>query len=793
MRNFEYETASSFEEASQLIRENSDGKAVALAGGSDLLGVMKESILPDYPAKVVDLKGIDEGKDIKETNGTIEIGALVKLSDAASSDLLKEKAAAVAEAAHSVASPLIRNIGTVGGNLCQDVRCWFYRYPHGVGGRLDCARKGGEECYAIQGENRYHSIFGGMKTGLSQCTRECPGGTDIPGYMELLRKNDWDGAANLIMKYSPMPMITSRICPHNCQTRCNQNHHGEPVNIHAVERSVGDYILEHMDRFFPAPEKETGKKVAIIGAGPGGLTAAYYLRKEGNDVTVYDRMEKPGGVLQYGIPHYRLPRKYIDDYNDALKKMGVVFKMNTEVGKDITVEELDKKYDALYFGTGAWKQPILGLEGENLTEFGLNFLVDVNTYLKKAIGNEVLVCGGGNVAMDVALTAVRLGAKKVRLICLEQRNEMPASPEEVARAEEEGVEVINGWGLSRVLTDESGKVTGLESMKCTSVRNELGRFDPKYDYNEKKVFSSDYIILATGQRVDISFLGDKFSAQLKSSRGLINADIESSKTDNPKIYAGGDAVTGPNLAIQAIHAGRIAAISINRDLGVSKEGIPVPDNKRIFFEKDRVTDHVSNKLPEKPLEERSLTEEDTMSFDPATAVKEAERCMNCGCYSVNASDMSPVMVMMDAELVTTKKVIPAKDFFTRKLKAYEMLEPGELIKEVRIRPMEGYTTGYDKFRVRDSLDFAIVSLAYAYKLKDGVIDDIRLVLGAVAPVPVIKDDVAKFMIGKKPTKELAKEAGELAVSDAVPLRDNEYKVAEVKALIGNLVERMSLQ
>ena len=274
---------------------------------------------------------------------------------------------------------------------------------------------------------------------------------------------------------------------------------------------------------------------------------------------------------------------------------------------------------------------------------------------------------------------------------------------------------------------------------------------------------------------------------------MINADIESSKTDNPKIYAGGDAVTGPNLAIQAIHAGRIAAISINRDLGVSKEGIPVPDNKRIFFEKDRVTDHVSNKLPEKPLEERSLTEEDTMSFDPATAVKEAERCMNCGCYSVNASDMSPVMVMMDAELVTTKKVIPAKDFFTRKLKAYEMLEPGELIKEVRIRPMEGYTTGYDKFRVRDSLDFAIVSLAYAYKLKDGVIDDIRLVLGAVAPVPVIKDDVAKFMIGKKPTKELAKEAGELAVSDAVPLRDNEYKVAEVKALIGNLVERMSLQ
>ena len=309
-------------------------------------------------------------------------------------------------------------------------------------------------------------------------------------------------------------------------------------------------------------------------------------------------MEKDGGVLLYGIPHYRLPKDIVDGYAAQLEKMGVEFRMNTEIGKDITLDQLDQEYDAIYLGTGAWKQPLLGIGGEELTQFGLNFLVDVNTYLQKAIGNDILVCGGGNVAMDVAMTAKRLGAKSVKLVCLEQADEMPATEEDVSRAKEEGVEIFNGWGLSRVLTDAAGKVNGLESMKCTSVRNAEGRFDPQYDYDTKMNFASDYIILATGQRVDISFLGENFLSQVKSPRCLIDDDLETAKTSNPKIYAGGDAVTGPNLAIKAIHGGRVAAITINKDLGVEEYHWPQTKGF-LHFDKDAIKETTMHVLPER--------------------------------------------------------------------------------------------------------------------------------------------------------------------------------------------------
>ena len=197
-------------------------------------------------------------------------------------------------------------------------------------------------------------------------------------------------------------------------------------------------------------------------------------------MTIYEKMEEAGGVMMYGIPEYRLPKHYVRDLVKALVGMGIVIRNNTEVGKDVTVEELKAQSDTVFLDTGAWKQPILGIDGESLTQFGLNFLVEVKKFMTKQIGKEVLVCGGGNVAMDVALTAVRLGAQKVKLVCLEQRDEMPASAEEIARAEEEGVEIYNGWGLKRVLSAEDGSITGLESMNCVSVRDEQGHFNPTY-------------------------------------------------------------------------------------------------------------------------------------------------------------------------------------------------------------------------------------------------------------------------------------------------------------------------
>lgn len=787
MRSFDIIQAASFEHAAELMSRPATD---AMAGGTDLLNGYKHAILKEHPEVVVNLKAIPDSAGIEETENGITVKAMTTLTAVTESSVVNQHAKGLAEAAVSVAVPNIRNLATIGGNVCQDVRCWFYRYPHEVGGRLDCMRKGGTVCYAVKGENRYHSIYGGMKAGCAGCVSQCPAGTDIPGYMEEIRKGDWAAAADIFFRYNPMPMMTSRICPHLCKDGCAQKTYGESVNIPAVERTLGDYVLEHKEKYYAAPEKESGKKVAVVGAGPGGLAAAFYLRKAGHTVTVYDAHEKPGGVLQYGIPHYRLPRSVVDAFCGALSNiMGIHFVMNTRIGTDIGVETLRAEYDAVYFGTGAWSQPILGLDGENLTQFGLNFLVEVNTYLKAAVGEQVLVCGGGNVAMDVALTAKRLGAKKVTLICLEQREEMPASPEEIAIAEEEGVEIHNSWGLGRVLTDEEGKVKGLESKRCLSVRDEHGKFRPKYDEEDRCVFESDFIILATGQKVDISFLGEKLGSQLQSARGLIDADVETGKTSAEGYYAGGDAVTGPDLAIRAIRAGRSSAETISRDLGVESKNIQTKTGF-LTFDAEGVKNNKANRLPEVPIDKRNLTDEDFHSYDSQVVLNEAKRCMNCGCYSVNASDISPVLVALDAELITTKKKVKAADFFTTNLKAYDMLDRDELVTAISIPKHDGYQTGYIKDRLRPAIDFALTSLAYKYKLEDGIIQDITLVYGGVAPIPLKLTKVEEFLMGKAPSAELAEEAAELAVKECNRMDKNAYKILGAKAMVKQLIEVM---
>lgn len=786
MRQFEYTSVTSFEEASAMLAK---GNADILAGGTDLINVYKHAILNESPASVVDLKTIPDAAGIVQNEGSITVKALTRLTDVAESSVLQRKAKALADAAHSVATPLIRNVGTIGGNICQDVGCWYYRYPHEIGGRMNCSRKGGATCYALQGENRYHSIYGGMKTHVNPCGKGCPAGTDIPAYMEQIRKGNWDEAARIILQVNPMPMCTARICPHPCQDNCNQCQYGENVGIHCVERTLGDYILKNVDRFYVKPIRETGKRVAVVGAGPGGLTAAYFLRSQGHSVTVFDTHEKAGGVLYYGIPHYRLPKSIVEGYVQAVANMGVKFIMNTTIGKDISVDELVTDYDSIYFGTGAWKQPILGIQGEELTEFGLNFLVEVNTFLKKAIDNDVLVCGGGNVAMDVALTAKRMGAKHVCLVCLEQEKEMPATAEEIARAKEEGVEIFNGWGLKGVVTDADGKVIGLESMRCVSVFNEEHRFSPVYDENETRVFDATTIILATGQRVDTSFLGDKFGAQLKTARGLFDVDMETYQTKNDKIFAGGDAVTGPNIAIRAICSGGIAAKTMSKKMGYPMEA-PAESKAFLSYDINGIKKTESKKLTEHALGERSLTDEDASSLSLEEAQDEAGRCMNCGCYSVNASDISPVLVALDGKVITTKKEIAARDFFTTKLKAYDMLDQDELVTAVKLPDRPDYVTGYEKMRIREAIDFALVSLAYAYKLEDGKLVDVSLVMGGVAPIPVKLDEVEELLKGKTLSRELAEEAGALAVKDVIPMSMNHYKVNTARAIVSRFVEAL---
>lgn len=772
MRQFNHINAKSIEEASAALKKEG---SVAMAGGGDLLGTMKDDIYNTYPKLVVNLKTIPGLDEIKVDGELLRIGALARLADVESSGIVKQYAPSIAKAASLCAMPSMREMGTIGGNISQMPRCWYYRK---LNNRFDCKRKGGERCFALNGDSRYHSIFGGIRPGINPCTAGCPAGTDIPSYIEELRKGNLEKAAEIIMQANPLPSFTSRVCPHPCQNGCNQGELGDPVNIHCIERSVADYILNNSEKFYPKPEKETGKKIAVVGSGPAGLTAAYYLRKAGHSVTVFERQEKAGGVMRYGVPHYRLPKGIVDDVITAYEKMGVEFKNGIEIGKDISVETLDAEYDAVFLGTGAWKQPILGIGGEDLAVFGLSFLQEVNTYLEKAIGKNVLVCGGGNVAMDVALTAKRLGAEKVTLICLEQREEMPASSEEIARAEAEGVEIHNGWGLGSVITDADGNVAGLKSMRCISVRDENGRFAPKYDNNDCVEYTSDFIILATGQAVDISFLGDKFLNQLKSARGLISVDTETYRTDYKGIYAAGDVSSGPNLAIRAIGGGRVAAMNISNDLGFEPAALSFTGGF-VHFDKEGVKEQQMTPAPERPIEERTLIDEDTLSYTAEQLQREINRCMNCACYAVNQAELAPSLLALDASVETNERTIPASEFFGVGVKRTTVLHKGEIITAILVPLTEKTVECYKRFSFRKSIDFPIINFAVAADNSYNY----KIWLGGVAPVPYRAVNAEKVLNGKKITPELAELAGLAAVQDADAFEDNAYKAQLIRTLI----------
>lgn len=788
MKHFKYQTPETFGEAAEILKASHPSQAAVMAGGTDLLGVLKDELLLEYPETIVALRDIPGMSYVKKEDGAVKIGAMTTLDEIENDETLKaDSLKAVSAAAYSVASPIIRTRATIGGNLCQDVRCWFYRYPGQVGGTLPCMRKGGSECFAIRGDNRYHSVFGGMKACKTPCSAECPAGTDIPNYMAHYRKGDLEGAARILMQANPLPMMTSRVCAHTCQTKCNRCSTDEAVAIHSVERVVGDYILAHLDEFYKAPAKETGKKIALIGAGPAGLAAAYYLRNAGHTVTVYDAMEEPGGCLMYAIPNFRLPKEYVRTIVKAIEKMGVKFVCGTKLGENLQISELTEANDKIFIATGAWKRPVLGFDGEEFTEFGLQFLVDVNKWVNKKERNHVLVVGGGNVSMDVAITAKRLGAKSVTLCCLEQRHEMPASAEEVERAEEEGVVIKNGWGPVRVKY-EGQKIQGMTLRACTALRDETGRFNPTYDDATTLDVDADSILLATGQRVDLSFLDNERT--LAMNRGLITVEPETQRSSDPKVYAGGDAVTGPTTVIKGIASGRRAAEAINDELGA---GNPARDEQQGFLRFDRETASLktANNGHNVDAAARRIDKEDSTSLTYEEGLEEAKRCMNCGCYSVNASDLSPVMVMMDATVKTSLgREIAAADFFCTNLKSYANLEQGEVVTELVIPEKEGYVTGYEKFRMRSSIDFSMASLAWAYRLEGGQIADIRLVLGAVAPVPVRLFKVEEFLRGKVPTAEIAAEAGEMATEGTESMGHNDYKIDEIRTFVRRLGESL---
>jgi len=398
---------------------------------------------------------------------------------------------------------------------------------------------------------------------VPRCTASCPAGVDVPRYIRAVRNQKYDEALAVLREKLPLPTVCADACFAPCEDNCAYRQFGDPIAIRAIKRAATDKGgRAWKDRKETA--NKTGKKVAVVGSGPCGLTTAYYLVTKGHDVTIFDSFPKPGGMMRYGIPNYRLPEDRLDrDINDILE-LGVTFKGNTTIGKDILLSQLKSDFDAVFIGTGANGSAKITVEGSDHEGvlWGWNFLKDVALGKDFDFHKNVIVVGGGNVAIDVALTTKRLGAETMDLYCLEKREEMPAHEWEIARAEEEGIRIHNGWGPKKVLAKDT--VDGMVFKKCDSVFDETGIFNPVYDEEVTYRADAKTIIMAVGQASDFTVL--KEEARISTEKGRIKIIEETLATDEPGVFAGGDVVTGPDSIINAIAMGRVAAGAIDRYL-----------------------------------------------------------------------------------------------------------------------------------------------------------------------------------------------------------------------------------
>jgi len=766
MKPFNHIDARTIDEAAELLKSD---KAKLIAGGTDLLGILKDQILPEYPDTIVNIKTISELGYIRETDGLLRIGALTKLTDISESQIIKESYKILGEAAKSVATPSIRRMATLGGNLCQDVRCWYYRYPHQTGGRIECYLKNGDGCYALTRENQYHSIFGGLRDKDTPCKAACPGSIDIASHMGLIRDGKIEEAAALLFEKNPLPAITGRVCPHFCEQECNRGDFDEPVSIRDIEKFLGDYILEHPGTFFRKPEHNSGRRIAIVGSGPAGLVAAYRLRLAGHHVTVFERMAEAGGTLNYVIPAYRLPKSVVQDCVRAIQSMGVEFKLNVNFGKDVKLSVLRKEYDAVFLATGALDPVSIGIPGEGLALPGVSFLISVKQGNPTDVGTRVAVIGGGNTAIDAARTAKRLGVKEVTIIYRRTRNEMPASPEEIDGALEEGVK-IEYLTSPKKISGNAGKL----QLQCTKMSlgepDVSGRRQPMPLKGSEFTESYTAIISATGQQSELL---------------NVKIDTQTTRTQRKGVFAGGDAATGPATVIEAIASGSQAARSIESYLGNAEAGNGGKDQSLLRFNNDylKKTERISTS--DMPVSKRSLDTEDRTYLVPGGVEHEANRCFNCGCVSVNASDLATVLSVMDAKVIIAgvgkAREVPVNEF----LEAFRNnLEPGEIVTEIQVkRPLANSVQKYDKFRLRESIDFAVVSVASILTVERGICREARISLGAVAPRPIRAVKAEQLLIGHRLDEKQADAAAAAAVEDALPLEKNSYKVSIARELV----------
>ncbi len=410
-------------------------------------------------------------------------------------------------------------------------------------------------------------LKGDKENALIPCRSSCPAGIDVPRYLRLISEDKFPQAIAVIREKVPFPGVLGYVCFHPCEQVCRRGEVNEPISICSLKRSAFD----RDDGFWKKNSKiapPTGKSVAIIGAGPAGLTAAYYLSKKGHDVTIFEAQGEPGGMMRYGIPGYRLPGNVLENEIDEIKSLGVKIKTNSPINDEFSFNDLlSQGYSALFLSVGTQLSKQIDLEGAELEGvlWGLDFLKDLNSGRIPKVRQRVLIIGGGNVAFDVALSTIRLGAKEVKVACLESKEEMPAYDWEIERAIEEGVIINNSWGPKQIF-GEDGKITSVELIRCIRVFDKQGKFDPVLDENESMAIDTDMVILAIGQTPDLSFLENQVEFKINSEGGIwINKDTL--ETSRQGIFAGGDIVTGPKSVIEAIDSGRKAAQSIDRFLG----------------------------------------------------------------------------------------------------------------------------------------------------------------------------------------------------------------------------------
>ena len=482
-----------------------------------------------------------------------------------------------------------------------------------------------------------------VESGTSPCKTECPAHIAIQGYIKLASQGRYKEALELIKHENPFPAVCGRICPRKCESVCTRGDIDDPIAIDEIKKFIADQDLNKENRYVPKIKHDYNKKIAVVGAGPAGLSCAFFLAVEGYKVTVFEKQKVLGGMLTLGISSFRLEKDVVNAEIDILKELGVEFKNGIEVGKDINLKELrNQGYEAFYIAVGAQSGRKIGVEGENAKGVmtGVDFLRSVNLGEDLKLNGNVVVIGGGNVAIDVARTAERIGSEKVDIFCLETRDEMPALNEEIEETLSEGININNSWGPKAIVT-ENGKVTGVEFKKCISVFDENKRFNPIYDENDILFVKADTVLLSVGQSIDLGNLISDSNIEINPNN-TIKADPFTYQTGESDVFVGGDAFTGPRFAIDAIAAGKEGAISIHRYVNQGQSLIIGRDRKEYHsLDKQNIELKGYNNFPRQKAshgdgkESKETFKDLRGTFTEDQIKKETERCLSCGATVVD--------------------------------------------------------------------------------------------------------------------------------------------------------------